>query len=272
VRLVKHCKKEHNIFTNSEAKLQLGSLYYYRSIEDPDIRDEEEGIFIYKITAGEHEALTFEASNLLFGEINQGQYYEEVFKHRGTTKLVVEKSQTLEFSHFPGPDGKPIFYISRCDGTITRELFDTYIFCMSIDDGTDEAKFSEYDDSWSIPIEDAGKLSRAIAISIATQAPISSWKGLQEAATLIPDGKTVIETRHGNVHYMNKSVVVDGSDNAAVLNLINRVNDSAFTKPPSYLNDKEYRFIFMVNRDSYAYEPADSFLRVDVLRNFNMAT
>ena len=244
MKLVKACRAEHNVRNGS--RIQLGTLSYYRQISKEELRDEGEGT--HEITLDIHENCKIPTP--IFNAIGGGALVighpdsQEIFPYLAQAKLDRVRIASTSTTHVE---------IESAKALIERRHPDGWIFCMSMLEQTDEKIFDGYDDKWSIPYVNAQKFADAIADAFAKQLHLkenyTTWLPPVFASDLQGNGKldAFIEVQHMPVLYGDRTFEIRNDDPAILKRALDQVTNMAFTKPPSFSQEREYRFLLTVH-------------------------
>jgi hypothetical protein len=260
MKLYKFCSPEHNI--SKGAQIRLGSLYSYRSIESDYLRDESEGRYSFYIDFPEQITLDRRWMNLLFqGALAIGDPLP-MPKFQGSTSVGFETLSIVKH------DSESVT-VKNTRAVVHREVSDGLIFCMSMMDDAAENPFPNYDDSWSIPFENASNFSLRLADLIMHQMPLSEiHPSIFETHSMGLIRNMTIQIKHRPIIYGDRVLVVRPNKIPSIDVLIERMDDIAFVKPEKYSKEKEYRFLFAVVDNQRQYAPKQT----GILLNPNFLT
>ena len=235
MRLRKSCKPEHNIKSNQSAKLKLGTFEEYRNTEDTEIQDKGEASNTLtveiegpvKMSAEIFNALTANQFNV-GGDLYPPSHELPPFRH--------VRAESIQINY----DGNPI-ELGHARLLVDRQLPNGFIFCMSmVDDNDPENIFSEYRDSWSIPIEKSHDFAKLIAKQLSKHFE-QDW-----VTPKITKKYKEIRYEYGPVTYADRNFVINSAKEKEIVDTFHRVQNIAFTKPATYSKEKEFRFLFEV--------------------------
>lgn len=244
MRLYKNCKARHNIGSGCKT-LRLGTLYGYRAAEDPNIRDEEEGIFHFKMTIKEEVKLSGENANILLPMFHFGGSKRSPY--RGAIRA---KSSGINIiSH---DDSGVILTVDSVQ--IERHAPDQFVFCMSISDLRPSQISSQYDSYWDVAHETAQALADGIGSEI--------LKAITETPELVlgiakeNTENLKIACRHGVVSYLSREITAKDMSLHTMNSLIDKISNIAFIKPPEFATESEYRFAFEITDGENFFPPS----------------
>lgn len=261
--LTKFCKYQHNIINSN--KLLIGNFYKYREIEQADIADQHEVRSYIKIKLdGAVDVSSKWLDTVLQGIIgfNPGPRIEPDFRVDIRTQ-----ENDLVINRKPGADEVNIVGSIGVD----FQLPNSFIFCMSVNDGKIEKKFAGYDSQWSFKIEMAQSFAFHVAQKIMERLTIDFIENDFLRFIKVSDiGNINIKWKFGMVNYNSRTYLVKKQENMTTENLFRILRESAFQKDPAYASDKEYRFIFsLFFRDKQiSIKPIDLLIDCDNLREF----
>lgn len=262
-RIIKFCKKEHNVFNGG--KLLIGNLEKYRSIENDELVDGGEGTFEFQIEFLDGAVISAEWANLIFqGLIGFGDTGKSV-RLPGHVSAHVEE---LNINHVLGD--KVDFKYARAKIQYTYP--NAFLFCASMaqNESKEENPFEQYDDSWVVGSDQntlnafsarIGRLiiEQALGRHIARSTENLSFAMLKDLG---------VQIRHGPVQYVDRLLKITEETDQNFDNLIQQYLDVPFCKTKDYQNEKEYRFMFVptaVDR-LLTVENLDLFLEMHTLK------
>jgi len=245
--LFKFCKPEHNLHRG--AKLQVGTLYKYRQIEDPGLRDEHEGKYRFHVTFPRPIELDRRWTNLLLqGAVAFGDA-SDVPRFPGSFQTYIEKLHVIET--------KPNSVV--VEGTriqVERDVPNCLMLCMSAFPDAGCNPFPQYSDSWSFPEHLANEFSRRLGSLIYQQAKLSSFADsilkLHSPATVTA---LSLNVRQQRVIYRDREITITPESRPSFEELIKIFSDIAFVKPTKYSSEQEHRFVFELSDGRHMFEP-----------------
>lgn len=245
--LFKFCNPEHNICRG--AQLQVGTLFRYRDIEDQELRDENEGKYIFHITFPDAIELDPRWATLLL----QG---------------AVAFGDTKNVPRFPGSYSTKIenlhIVTQRSDSVVVkdtririkRDVLNCLVFCMSIFETAEKNPFGQYDDSWSIPEHLANEFSGRLGRLIYEQAKLSEF---DQSISTVHSAATVttlsLNVRHRRVIYRDREMIITPQSRPSFDEFVTILSDIAFVKPTKHSQEQEYRFIFELQDGRRMFPP-----------------
>jgi hypothetical protein len=237
-------------------------LYGYRRIEDPDLRDEEEGQYTFQITFPEPIELDRRWVNLLlqraiaFGGVHDVPHFPGGF------------TAHVEHLHLVEQRGDSVV-VADTRIRIERHVLNCFLFCMSVFETADRNPFSQYSDSWSISEQAANEFGRRLGSLVFQQAKLSSF---DDSIVRIHSPATVtalsLNVRHKPVKYRDREMVITPENRPSFDDLVEMLTDIVFVKPHKYSREQEYRFVFELGDGRSLFQP-----RIDrLLVNPNVLT
>lgn len=251
MKLYKNCAQRHNIAGECHT-LRLGTLFGYRSIENPDIRDEEEGIHHFDINVSTPVKLSGENTNIIFPFIkiasakpsHYGGEYSAKAKHLNLLSI--------------GNDGVT-FTAERLE--ITRSTMNAFVFCMSIAESRPEQISTSYDSYWEFDQSKLPKFVEGMAKEIirAIHKDPSIIQGID--ASTLPE--LTLISRHSEIKYLPRRISCAHMSDAMVNELLETIGGITFIKPPEFSAEVEYRFVFDVTDGYTIYPPASDSITIN---------
>ena len=250
MRLIKFCKKEHNIALGSDT-LQLGTFRYYREY-DPDfaIADTTEGFVHYLGPEKDLAVGTNQLNSVLGGALIFGDPATVEIPPNPANLVVEAKFGMSKFK--AGEHGFEIIV----NGDLDIKLYhpNCFIFCASVIDGEvpDPTKISrEYDSFYEISAAKANDFANTIKEALKAQVSISDLAN-EEA---LSDGPLIggfdVLCFHRPVSYVpDKEIRLNTVEDFELNHFRHLYFDTLFTKHVSYASDGEYRFVFLIIRNS----------------------
>ena len=248
MQLVKFCKPEHNI--HQGAKLRVGTLHEYRSIENSELRDEAEGKYEFTIEFRGEVELDRRWANLLFQNIVG-------FGNTDSTPRFPGKiSAKVEHLHMVEQKGENVV-IKDTTAKIYREIPDCLIFCMSLLTKVDEMLFKDYQDNWNFPQEKANKFAMHIANLIMEQTKLTDFDdSISEGNSPNSIKGLHVNAMHREVIYQDRHLVITQQNMPSFEKFTEILLNIPFIKPPEpYSKEKEYRFVFELRNQERLFQP-----------------
>jgi hypothetical protein len=223
------------------AKLLVGNLSKYRTIEVAELADSGEGTFDFSIEISGRVEMENSWANLLFqGAIGLGDD-QNAIRFPGFFET---KAENIEIESV----GLSSTIFTRAFARIRCTYPNAWIFCASISDGDPLKRnpFQAYDDYWEVGQDQrsldefaykvASLISRQIAVrkidfDIASL-PFAAFKQLG------------ISVRHGPVQYLPREIMINQHTPQNIKQIVQAYLDVPLCKPLSYSNEREYRFMF----------------------------
>lgn len=248
--LYKNCKRAHNIEDQCET-LRLGTLYGYRSAEDPSIRDEHEGVYHFSIDVP--EAVTLSAANakivipmFTFSKTLPTPFRGAMAAHFDRINIIRSTGENVTFK------------ISGL--SIERHAPDQFIFCMSLHDSRPDSISNNYDSYWSAPYEKVTDFAEGLRREVlkAILLDPNAVEGLNK------DQLDSIEVtcKHDVIAYTARNFSTALMPDAALDDLISKIANIAFVKPEHFSKEYEYRFAFEIKQGENYFVPSAKSLMV----------
>lgn len=254
MQLIKFCKPEHNIHRG--AKLQLGTLFGYRSIENAELRDEAEGRYEFTIEFPNEIELDRRWCNLLFqGTFSFGDsddtprfpgshttYTEKLHVVRQTANGVVIRDTTVR---------------------ISRSVNNCLIYCMSLLETAGASPFLQYKDHWGFPINKAEQFTHRLGSLIFQQAKLSQFDdAISENHSPATVQTLVLQGMHRKVIYRDRHLRITEQSRPTLEDLMEILADIPFVKPKRFAHENEYRFVFELHDGQRFFPPKQQNLLV----------
>ncbi|MFU2326632.1 hypothetical protein [Pseudomonas sp. NFX98] len=244
--LAKSCQQKFNI---NNGTIKLGTLYEYRSIENEELLDANEGMLTFRLLFdGVVEVPIQWFVTIGGGTIGLGDYRPTIFPGRHSAHIEKVNIERRTETTVVLRDSSAVY---------SRESLNSFIFCMSRVRKTGDCKgiFSGCDDYWYLRESQAQefgvKLGGLLLQHIYSEHALGRFV-LSENTDL---EALEIRLEHRKVEYVAREVhLYDGSPlplNEFMLKMANM----AFTKPDSYRAELEYRFNFIAVCNGHIVEP-----------------
>jgi hypothetical protein len=246
MRLYKFCKPEHNAIRSHQ--LLVGSLQYYRSIENEEIADKGEGSYKFNIQFSDQIKIDIEIANLLFdGAIGYGNNHN--FRIPGSFSAHVKH---LEI----GSVSDDFVIINKAEVQIDRVFPNIFIFCMSIQPENSKNPFQGYSDEWSIPIQNANEFARIISMLIQENIRFSDiGHQITENNPISSLNRIQVAWQHKPVIYRDRDIIYNKDNLYNKDSLIETVINIPFVKPKKFSSENEYRFAFQIQDGTHVFPP-----------------
>lgn len=246
--LVKFCNPEHNIHRG--AQLQIGTLYKYRTIENPELRDDAEGTYDFEIDFPVEIELDRRWANLLFQRVFDFGGASEVPRFPGGMRVSVDRISIVRQT-------ADSVVVADTKVRIQRTALNCLVFCMSHLETDSPSPFENYADRWDIPENRADDFGRRLGSLIYQQTKLLSFGNSfleRHSASTITSLKLML--RHQPVKYLDRRMIVTPDKRPTFEELIQTLSDVAFLKPKTYAREREYRFVYeLVDGNQTCYEP-----------------
>ncbi len=245
--LIKFCKPEHNI--HKGAKLRVGTLFGYRSIENSELQDEAEGLYEFTIEFPEEITLDRRWANLLFqGAIGFGDTHD-IPRFPGSFSVDITKMHQVRQT-------ADSVVVKDTVVKIHRSVNNCLIFCMSIFDKPDAKPFKNYEDHWAFPEASANEFARRLGSLIFQQAKVSFFDdSILEKHSLATVSRLSLNVQHKKVSYRDRHMRITEHSKPTYEELLNSLIDIPFFKPDRFSPEKEYRFVFELNDGHTLFAP-----------------
>ena len=248
MQLVKFCKPEHNI--HHGAKLRIGTLHEYRTIENPELQDEAEGKYEFTIDFPEEIELDRRWANLLFQGMFAFGNTDDVPRFAGAFSAHAEKLHLVR-------QNADSIVLKDSTVKINRGVNDCLVFCMSLLPNAEAKLFKQYEDCWTFQEDKANTFSMRLANLIMNQAKLSSFDD-SLSATHSPRSisQLTLNVRHRKVIYRDRHLIITEHNRPTFDELIEILINIPFVKPPEpFSKEEEYRFVFELQDEQRIYPP-----------------
>lgn len=247
MQLIKFCNPEHNIHRG--AKLQVGTLYGYRSIENPALQDEAEGKYEFTIEFPEEIELDRRWSNLLFqGAMGFG-------KTDDTPRFAGSFSANILKLHIVRQTGDTVI-VKDTTVRINRGVNNCLIFCMSVLETAESKPFQNYSDHWAFGEQSANEFARRLGSLIFQQAKLSSFESsILENLSPATVNALSIRIQHKKVRYGDRHMRITNQNKPTYEELLEVLSEISFIKPNRFNKENEYRFVFELHDGQRLFPP-----------------
>lgn len=251
--LSKRCNKEHNVKNGSA--LKLGTLHEYRKTESQQIVDKEEGLYTFNIIFDGRVTLERKWFNTVFPGFQMGDDNGIHFAGTANTKCNLFQESI---------DGD---YVTIRDSSaqITREEFNSFIFCMSeVKNKSDCLElFPDYNDQWYINDHNAQNFANHLCYMLREKV-----KSEYKAGNFIVPKKTNIEKLQVGAHYRKvtyntRHFHINNQQTPLLSEYIESMQNLAYTKPLSFQREAEYRFQLLLLVDNVIVPPTANSIFLD---------
>lgn len=248
MQLVKFCKPEHNIHRG--AKLRIGTLHEYRTIENPELRDEAEGKYEFTIDFPEEIELDRRWANLLFQGMFAFGNSDDVPRFAGAFSAHAEKL------HFVRQSENSVV-LKDTTVKINRGINDCLVFCMSLLPNVEAKLFEQYDDHWAFPEDKANTFAVRLANLIMNQAKLADFDDSISASHSPNSIKNIfLNVRHRKVIYRERHLIITEHNRPTFEEMIETLSNIQFFKPPEpFSKENEYRFVFELQDEQRIFPP-----------------
>jgi hypothetical protein len=220
----------------------LGSLYYYRAIENPEIADKDEGKATYEIEITGPAIIKKKWLNVILqGIFSIDEGAEETQIAHGLLKPTIHKYQSTG-------EGKDNVRIEKLHATIERDSFNEFIYCMSLFETPprDPKIFSGYDDYWTVELKHADAIGGIIARLIGKAIVEGRDSGKHVIDPLIDLETVDCLFRCDSVMYTSRKLEINEANNIEAEEFLSKIEDIAFIKPKKFESENEFRFSFII--------------------------
>jgi hypothetical protein len=237
--LIKFCKAEHNIRLG--AKLQIGTLFGYRNIENQEIRDDAEGKYDFTIEFPEEIELDHRWANLLLAPGMLFGSKREIPRFNGSFDAHVETMNVVRSL-------RDSVVLERTKIHINRSVNNCFAFCMSLSEAAEKSPFKQYTDYWVIPDGRVEEFARQLGNLIFQQAKLSYFdSSLTERHSPLTARSLSIGVMHRKVIYRDRHMRITRENKPSYEELVDLLSNVQFLKPPGFSKENEYRFVFELN-------------------------
>jgi hypothetical protein len=252
MNLFKNCKRHHDISQGWET-LRIGTLYGYRKAEDPDIRDEGEGSYFFEVSLNESTKFSRKNANLIFPFMSFGETYDHSIRDAYNAHATGLRIRTGE----AGDDQVTLDIKSL---KLKRHSPDQFVFCMSHGDGNPPTISSAYDSHWSITEKNAPAFAEGMSNAIIESliADPTQVTGLDKDN--IKNLKIV--SNHSKVIYIPREFNTADLKDHNLNDIMERIINMPFIKPPKYSPEEEYRFSFEITDGERFYPPSSDNIKI----------
>lgn len=259
MQLIKFCNPKNNIRSEA-ARLQIGTLYKYRHIENSELQDGEEGNFSFTINFPEEIELDRRWANLLLGGLvsfsnsepdDTPRFPGGMNAHVQTLNIVKTKENSV--------------VIRNTSISIQRSVPNCLIFCMSAMENAEDNPFGSYTDHWSFPIEKANQLATRIGELILSQALLNKFTPLLTSCHTATSIKRLsLNIRHQKVLYRERILNVTKDNMISFEKLHETLQNIHFFKPNSFKKECEYRFVFELHDGARTFIPIVDDIKIEL--------
>lgn len=237
--LAKNCFKKDNLKIRKTIK--LGTLYEYREIESAQIVDKDEGKYSFLLKFDGVVEIERRWFSLMFqGVIGIGgdEHYPRI---PGAMTTVIRGIELL------GSD-EHIIKVRNSSASIHREALNGFIFCMSKVRRLRDAVgiFPDYDDCWYMTAAKAHGLGLSLSALLRERIISGRYSGNHIVDPDISLENLSIHCRHESVSYLSREIHISDTSVFTADDFMRKIWDMAFVKPPSFSEEKEYRFSFTI--------------------------
>ena len=257
--IIKYCKEEHNIQLGCHT-LQLGTFDYYRNL-DPEfsIADAEEGSIKYFCNSDNDLVINSRQFNAITGG---GAKITDKDSPNPPSSVDAVKIKMQGGEYVGQPDGT----VKIKPGEVETEVFypNSYVFCCSILDAGVEpdpkSVSDEYNSFYKIKSSKINEFANSICQLIAQNILIGDLKLESEKildSHILSFGQTpIVKCIHGPVKYTDdKTVILSSPEDFDEHNWMKIFFQSMLKKDSKYFNDKEYRFVFIIEHPVHRFLP-----------------
>lgn len=251
MNLYKNCKNSHNLELEGRS-VRLGTLYGYRKAEDPEIRDEQEGICSFTIDIPGRTSVSLDNFNtILSGGISFGS--RPTPRVRGGFSIHVHNLKTGAVSYND-------IELLRCQVQVDRFSPNSFLFCMSIGNSPPTVS-SSYEGHWHISHSRISEFSKGLEEALLARIKLdpSVVNGLDKNML----DKIKIESRSSRVIYMDRTLTTKSLGMLELNDVLNRMKEISFTKPIRFSPESEFRIMLEVTDGTVYYEPSSKYLDLD---------
>lgn len=250
--IVRHCRPEHNLIRTNT--IRLGTLRYYRHIEDDARRDTGEGTFLYDVRFPEPievDGQWFQSISAPVADLN------DPFSLSMYAKRIAVAEASV--------GGKLLV-----DGCFTTavDFFNCYILCASVYERCAEIDglFKDAPDYWYLLESNAEHFGKTVADALRRKIHYNLIKDPDFwPIRMVPrDAQFNVACRFRSVAYEDREIVVRKQSDMDVSTLRIKYSDSPFIKPRRHMNEKEFRFSFTVLANGRPVPVIDEPISIDI--------
>lgn len=253
--------------------LRLGTLTGFRTTEHRATRDISEGLFVVRLVFDQSRPVT----RSWFDQATFGAFQMEIGRITNMTIRAYEGWIPFGSSLTDGMVScKGSLKIERTDSEniwasgeleIQFEGKDAFIFCLSRNPDRGSVIYdTSYDCVWSIAKSDIEEFTRRVAIAVTST--LAQGKGVsnqtlehspsdmqEEFLSLAGDkpANRVVVANSFEVQYKEKSIDIPGAAETVLIEIKDRFNESAFTKPPKFQHEEEVRLEYWIGLPQGSY-------------------
>ncbi|MDD1980016.1 hypothetical protein [Pseudomonas asiatica] len=244
--LAKSCQKKYNI---KNGTIKLGTLYEYRSIENDELIDKQEGMLTFNLNfRGNVEVPPEWFATISGGGMATGRIAPLRFPGRQSSHFIKVEFAEISEHRVVLRDSSAVF---------SHESLNSFIFCVSRVRRTTDCVgiFTGCDDYWYIPEARA----RAFADRLGKTLLNHIIEGHNSGNPIIPQDIDVnsleIAIEHRQVDYISRDINLYDNGALTLESFTQKMRNMAFTKPESYKAELEYRFNFIIISNGRIIEP-----------------
>ena len=229
--LMKSCETQFKL--DMADTLRFGTLSYFRMHKDPEIGDDAESAFEFKIdTSGMHNFSRQLIQGAFLRVVNFGVKVPVLFRPCSFSH------EEIEFG--PGTADRVSLRIKGLN--FRTEGSDAFIFCMSQVDRAHEAPRVGYADQWKIDVKNAEAFAK-IAVEQFNSLRRRDWrKYLPDDSKCELYQNARFQISFGSVTYQPRLVWLFNPNDGEMYQLVRSLQNSDFLKEDRYSHQAEFRF------------------------------
>lgn len=244
--LGKSCQSPYHI---KHGTLKLGTLHEYRTIENEELIDREEGMLRFHLNF--HGQVRISA--IWFNTLSNGNFTVgngQSLKFPGRTLAAINHIQWRQIS-------EDEIELTDSSTSISREAHNSFIFCVSKIRKTSDCHgiFKKCDDYWYIKEQHIKAFAEAACESLSQHIHTNHANGqyILPKETNLANLKVAVEI--ADINYVSREIHLYDNGFMALDLFASKIQRMAFTKPDSYANEREVRFNFKAIVDGKVIAP-----------------
>ncbi|MEP6267993.1 MAG: hypothetical protein ABJ139_11780 [Paracoccaceae bacterium] len=272
MKLIKFCNKKNSIFNSK--KFKFGTFQEYRETEYDPIRDEDEGKFVFEVNLKSVVASRRWIFDVLFLGVLHRTFLSPA---TDLTHVLVQNSLlTVNMDRMkpPGRIELDVYGVSATwleedrflvEGIVryTVHVDNMAVFCMSVGEKGSASPFEDYDDQWSVDLQNADQLAEAfvklfqlrfmeLKLNNRQEGNVdifleegSLWREMMKSESRVEHdiARKDIFCEHGFVQYGNQEIEIEKQGDLSLHVLNAGFRRAIFSKPKRYSEENEYRFL-----------------------------
>jgi hypothetical protein len=234
--LVKFCRADHHLGISE--KIQLGSLEYFKRMENDDLRDSDEGTIEVEIS---HPEGVFIPRNLV------GRALPGMVSYEGEQE---SKAKLTVSGRLPQVQMMSSGLLVRGLIKYRARAINSLVFCMSVGNPKKFNTVKEYKAKWQFPFSDRDRFASLLQKSVEDNL-LAEWQVVPDArnwSNVDNSAPKRVSVVHRHVRYLSdRSIMIRKMDEFHLKKLEDIFDDIAFIKPNAFKGEREYRFVVKVH-------------------------